>query len=156
MPKVEADLLNPRLGFERRLKAAKRIEELRAQVKSAAGHTRETFSPYLPPVLLSAWTQGAEEVPHQAAPAKLPRGRPKVKRPYRRRKPFHVGRRRTAAEAFCVKCRDYREPKDWELVTFRNGRPALQGLCPSCGSKVARIITASEAAALVGADAKLT
>ena len=158
LPKLEEDLRNPRLGLERRLKAAKRIEELRAQTEGAFTQTMGLLPPALGLALMGAWTQGAEEVPRQAsaAPAKLPRGRPKEKRPYQRRKPFHLGQRRTATEAFCVKCRDYREPTDWALVTFRNGRPALQGLCPSCGSKVARIITASEAAALVAADARLT
>ena len=161
--KLEKELRNPRLGLERQLKAVMRIEELRTQVEGAVTQTNRLATGIVaPPVrlaLMSAWTQRAEEVPRQAAfaaPAKLPRGRPKEKRPYQRRKPFHLGQRRTATEAFCVKCRDYREPKDRALVTFKNGRPALQGVCPSCGNKVARIITASEAAALVGADGELT
>ena len=42
-------------------------------------------------------------------------------------------------QAYCVKCRaktDIKDPKD---VTFKNGRPAAQGLCPTCGTKVFRI-----------------
>ena len=163
MPQLEKELRNPRLGLKRRLKAARRVEELRTRVERALIPINQLAMGILPPpvrlALLRALTQGAEEVPGQAAfaaPAKLPRGRPKEKRAYQRRTPFHLGQRRTATQAFCVKCRDYREPTDWALVTFKNGRPALQGLCPSCGSKVARIITASEAAALVGADVELT
>ena len=44
-----------------------------------------------------------------------------------------------APEAYCVKCRQKREMKDPEQVTMKNGRPATQGVCPVCGTKIFRI-----------------
>ncbi len=43
------------------------------------------------------------------------------------------------AQAYCVKCRAQREIKNPENVTLKNGRPATQGQCPTCGTKVFRI-----------------
>ena len=42
-------------------------------------------------------------------------------------------------QAYCVKCRAKREMKDPKAVTFKNGRPATQGQCPVCGTKIFRI-----------------
>jgi|TARA_B100001971_G_scaffold28937_1_gene23268 hypothetical protein len=42
-------------------------------------------------------------------------------------------------EAYCVKCRSKREIKNPEKITMKNGKPATQGTCPSCGTKVFRI-----------------
>ncbi len=42
-------------------------------------------------------------------------------------------------EAYCVKCRAKREVTDPEQVTLKNGRPAVKGTCPKCGTKVFRI-----------------
>jgi RNase P subunit RPR2 len=42
-------------------------------------------------------------------------------------------------DAYCFKCRKkvaIRAPKN---ITLKNGRPAVQGSCPSCGTKVFRI-----------------
>jgi hypothetical protein len=38
-----------------------------------------------------------------------------------------------------MKCRAKKEIKDPEPVTMKNGRPAIQGVCPSCGTKMFRI-----------------
>ena len=43
------------------------------------------------------------------------------------------------ATAYCVKCRTKREIKDPEEVTLKNGRPAVKGTCPECGTKMFRI-----------------
>ena len=43
------------------------------------------------------------------------------------------------ATAYCVKCRTKREIKDPKEVTLKNGRPAVKGTCPECGTKVFRI-----------------
>ncbi len=43
------------------------------------------------------------------------------------------------AEAYCFKCRAKREIKNAQVVTLKNGRPATQGTCPVCGTKVFRI-----------------
>ncbi len=42
-------------------------------------------------------------------------------------------------EAFCVKCRTKREIKNAEKTTLKNGKPATQGVCPNCGTKLFRI-----------------
>ena len=42
-------------------------------------------------------------------------------------------------EAYCFKCRSKREIKGATQVTLKNGRPATQGTCPQCGTKVFRI-----------------
>ena len=44
---------------------------------------------------------------------------------------------------YCVKCRASREMKDTEAITMKNGRPATQGVCPECGTKMFRIGKAS-------------
>jgi hypothetical protein len=42
-------------------------------------------------------------------------------------------------EAYCVKCKAKREIKDAKNVTMKNGKPAIQGVCPVCGTKIFRI-----------------
>lgn len=44
-----------------------------------------------------------------------------------------------ATEAYCMKCREKREMVDEEEVVMKNGRPAAQGTCPECGTKLFRI-----------------
>ena len=42
-------------------------------------------------------------------------------------------------EAYCFKCRTRREISKAKPTTLKNGRPATQGNCPVCGTKVFRI-----------------
>jgi len=42
-------------------------------------------------------------------------------------------------QAYCVKCRAKREMKDARAITMKNGKPATQGVCPTCGTKMFRI-----------------
>ena len=42
-------------------------------------------------------------------------------------------------QAYCVKCRAKREMKDTRAITMKNGKPATQGVCPVCGTKMFRI-----------------
>jgi len=42
-------------------------------------------------------------------------------------------------QAYCVKCRAKREMKDAKPITMKNGKPATQGICPTCGTKMFRI-----------------
>lgn len=42
-------------------------------------------------------------------------------------------------EAYCVKCRSKKEMKDAKAITMKNGKPATQGVCPKCGTKMFRI-----------------
>ncbi len=42
-------------------------------------------------------------------------------------------------QAYCVKCRAKREMRDAKAITMKNGKPATQGVCPVCGTKMFRI-----------------
>lgn len=52
-----------------------------------------------------------------------------------------------AAEAYCVKCRAKREIKNPQEVTMKNGRPAMKGTCPVCGTAIFRIGSGAAAGA---------
>jgi hypothetical protein len=43
------------------------------------------------------------------------------------------------ADGYCVKCKEKREIKDAVQITMKNGRPAMQGSCPVCGTKIFKI-----------------
>ncbi len=43
------------------------------------------------------------------------------------------------ATAYCMKCRKKVNMANPRRVTLKNKRPATQGVCPSCGTKVFRI-----------------
>ena len=40
---------------------------------------------------------------------------------------------------YCVKCKAKREMKDPKNVTMKNGKKAVSGTCPVCGTKMFRI-----------------
>jgi RNase P subunit RPR2 len=42
-------------------------------------------------------------------------------------------------QAYCMKCRKMREMKNTKRITMKNGRPATEGVCPVCGTKMFRI-----------------
>ena len=42
-------------------------------------------------------------------------------------------------QAYCVKCKAKREMKDAVAVTLKNGKPAMKGKCPVCGTTIMRI-----------------
>lgn len=42
-------------------------------------------------------------------------------------------------QAYCMKCRAKREIKDPKSITMKNGKPATQGVCPTCGTKMFKI-----------------
>lgn len=46
-------------------------------------------------------------------------------------------------EAYCVKCKASKEMKDSEQVQMKNGRPAMKGKCPDCGTGMYRILKPS-------------
>ncbi len=56
------------------------------------------------------------------------------------------GRRQAVAqyEGYCMKCREKRT-FEGTIVTLKNGRPAAQGACPVCGTKLTRILSKAEA-----------
>ena len=42
-------------------------------------------------------------------------------------------------EAYCMKCRSKKEMSNPKSITMKNGRPATQGVCPECSTKMFRI-----------------
>ncbi len=42
-------------------------------------------------------------------------------------------------QAYCLKCRTMREMRNPQPVTLKNGRPAVKGTCPVCGTVMYRI-----------------
>ena len=49
------------------------------------------------------------------------------------------GKRRCPMEGYCLKCRSKVEMKNSKQITMKNKKPATQGVCPKCGTKVFRI-----------------
>lgn len=43
------------------------------------------------------------------------------------------------ATGFCMKCKQQRDIKSAKQVTMKNGRPATQGECTVCGTKIFKI-----------------
>jgi len=52
---------------------------------------------------------------------------------------LHIKKEVVPMQAYCMKCRTKREMKDDKAITMKNGRPATQGVCPTCGTKMFRI-----------------
>jgi Zn finger protein HypA/HybF involved in hydrogenase expression len=46
-------------------------------------------------------------------------------------------------KAYCVKCKAQKEMKNPKEVTMKNGRKAMKGECPDCGTTMFRIIKKS-------------
>jgi len=44
-----------------------------------------------------------------------------------------------AVQGYCVKCKAKQEMKDPKQITMKNGRPAVTGTCPVCGTKMFKI-----------------
>lgn len=59
-----------------------------------------------------------------------------------------------ATQAYCVKCKAKQEMKGEKQVTMKNGRPATQGTCPVCGTKMFKIGGGASAAKPKKAAAK--
>ena len=52
---------------------------------------------------------------------------------------FRKQERGESIQAYCLKCRAKREMKDPKTITMKNGRPATQGVCSACGTKMFKI-----------------
>ena len=48
-------------------------------------------------------------------------------------------RRTSVAQAYCVKDKMMVEMQNPERITMKNGKPAMKGKCPKCGTSVFRI-----------------
>ena len=42
-------------------------------------------------------------------------------------------------QGYCVKCRSKKEMKNAKAITMKNGKPASQGTCQTCGTKMFKI-----------------
>ena len=42
-------------------------------------------------------------------------------------------------EAYCLKCRVKRDMKDPKPITMKNGKPATEGSCPVCSTRMFKI-----------------
>ena len=54
-------------------------------------------------------------------------------------RPYKFPYLRSNMEGYCMKCKAKREMKDVQAVTMKNGKPANQGVCPECGTKIFKI-----------------
>ena len=43
------------------------------------------------------------------------------------------------ATGYCMKCKAQREIKNPKQITMKNGRPATEGACPVCSTKIFKI-----------------
>jgi len=43
------------------------------------------------------------------------------------------------ATGYCMKCKTQREMKNAGQITMENGRPATEGLCPECSTRMFKI-----------------
>ncbi|MDP2942325.1 MAG: DUF5679 domain-containing protein [Candidatus Omnitrophota bacterium] len=43
-------------------------------------------------------------------------------------------------EGYCVKCKKKQEMQDAKKETMKNGRSAMKGKCPACGTGMYRIL----------------
>jgi hypothetical protein len=42
-------------------------------------------------------------------------------------------------QGYCMKCKAKKEMQDVKPVTMKNGKPANEGVCPDCGTKIFKI-----------------
>ena len=45
-----------------------------------------------------------------------------------------------AETGYCVKCKGKKSMKDEQQVTMKNGRAAMKGKCPDCGTGMYKIL----------------
>lgn len=58
------------------------------------------------------------------------------------------------AEAYCVKCKATRPVSDGQIVTVKNGKSALKGKCPVCGTTMMKFLSNKQAASAPAAPAE--
>ena len=46
-------------------------------------------------------------------------------------------------KAYCMKCKAERTIQNVQIVTTKNGRPAANGTCPVCGTKMFKFLPSS-------------
>ena len=50
-------------------------------------------------------------------------------------------------KAYCMKCKAERVVSNVAIVTMKNGRPAAQGVCPVCGTKMFKFLPSGKKSA---------
>lgn len=55
-------------------------------------------------------------------------------------------------EAYCLKCRAKREMQDEKQITMKNGKPATEGKCPECGTRMFKIGGGAKAEGAAGSS----
>lgn len=50
-------------------------------------------------------------------------------------------------KAYCMKCKVERTVQNAQTITTKNGRPAMQGVCPVCGTKMYKFLSRDAQAA---------
>jgi hypothetical protein len=53
---------------------------------------------------------------------------------------FKKGGESMAEKGFCVKCKKEQEMSNPQTVTLKNGRMAVKGKCPTCGTSMFKIL----------------
>lgn len=46
--------------------------------------------------------------------------------------------------SYCVKEKTKKPMKDAQLITLKNGKQALQGVCASCGTKMTKFVSSKK------------
>ena len=59
-------------------------------------------------------------------------------------------------EGYCVKCKAKKEIINAVEETMKNGRKAIKGKCPTCGTVMFKILGGKGTPAVVGSDAGTT
>jgi len=54
--------------------------------------------------------------------------------------PLWARRFQMAETGYCVKCKGKKNMKDEQKVTMKNGRAAMKGKCPDCGTGMYKIL----------------
>jgi uncharacterized OB-fold protein len=62
------------------------------------------------------------------------------------------GRKFFMPEGYCVKCKAKKEIVDGVEETMKNGRKAIKGKCPTCGTVMFKILGGKATAAAVTSD----
>jgi len=92
--------------------------------------------------VLAEWgpEAGGEGASPRTTPAPTPPP-PAPAAPERRSEMAKVGKAPMAAdEGYCVKCKAKRTISNAQQVKMANGRPALKGVCPVCGTGMFKIL----------------
>ena len=52
---------------------------------------------------------------------------------------FNIKKGGKVMQGYCVKCKAKKEMKNTKAITMKNGKPATQGTCPTCSTKMFKI-----------------